>query len=253
MKFFSPMVLILTLLLAAGIASAQNEEGRLTFAVDPNWPPLEFVDGGGQIVGYAVDYFTAVCREAGLEAKFIKQDWDTIFTDLEAGKYDAVMASVTITPERRQQMDFTIPYYIVRQSLVVPRNSTLSDLRQLQDKKTGTQAETTATGIVEKIPGVVSITYPSIEDAIAALAKGELEAVVCEDVVATDFLSRSEYAGKMKIASVINTPGAEELYAVAVRKKNLKVLVLLNDGIKAIKEKGLEAELRRKWFPETGK
>lgn len=253
MRFLNQIVFALTLFLAAGSALAQDDKKTLTFAVDPNWPPLEFIDSGGQIIGYAVDYFTAVCRESGLEAKFVKQDWDSIFTDLNAGKYDAVMASVTITPERRQQMDFTIPYYIVRQSLVVPRASSLSDLRQLQDRKTGTQAETTATGIVEKIPGVVSITYPSIEDAIAALAKGELEAVVCEDVVATDFLSRPEFTGKMKIASVINTPGAEELYAVAVRKNNLKVLVPLNDGIKAVKEKGLEAELRRKWFPETGK
>lgn len=197
--------------------------------------------------------FTAVCREAGLEAKFIKQDWDTIFTDLDAGKYDAVMASVTITSDRRRTMDFTIPYYIVRQSLVVPQGSSLNDVRQLGDKKVGTQSDTTATGIVEKIPGSISITYPGIEDAIVALSKGQLEAVVCEDVVATDFLGRPEFAGRMKIASVIKTPGAEELYAVAVRKGNLKVLVTLNDGIKAVKEKGVEAELRRKWFPDTGK
>lgn len=253
MQLLGKMLLIMVMILNASPVLAQDDKKTLTLAVEPTWPPLEFIGTDGQIAGYAVDYFTAVCRESGLEAKFIKVDWDVLEDGLAAGKYDAIMASLTITPKRRQTMDFTIPYYIVRQSLVVPQGSSLKDLRQLQDKKTGTQAETTATGIVEKIPGVVSVTFPSIEDAVAALAKGELDAVVCEDVVATDFLSRYEFAGKLKIASVINTPGAEELYAVAVRKGNLKVLVPLNDGIKAVKEKGLEAELRRKWFPETSR
>lgn len=249
----SKMLLFLAMSLYASQAFAQDDAETITFAVEPTWPPLEFIGADGQIAGYAVDYFTAVCRESGLEAKFIKVDWDALEEGLAAGKYDAIMASLTITPKRRQTMDFTIPYYVVRQSLVVPQGSSLNDLRQLQYKKTGTQAETTATGVVEKIPGVVSVTFPSIEDAVTALAKGELDAVVCEDVVATDFLSRSEFAGKMKIASVIKTPGAEELYAVAVHKGNLKVLVPLNDGIKAVKTKGVEAELRRKWFPETSR
>lgn len=241
------IVIILALFFNVQTALAQ-ERDTITFAVDPNWPPLEFVDSQGKIIGYAVDYFTAVCREAGLEARFNKVDWDTIFDGLETGKYDAVMASVTVTPERRQKMDFTIPYYIVRQSLLVPKNSSLVNIRQLGGKKTGTQSETTATEIVEKIPEAVSVTYPSIEDAIIALAAGELDAVICEDVVASNYLSRADLADKIKMSAVINTPGAEELYAVAIRKNNLKTLVALNDGIKAVKEKGIETELRRKWL-----
>ena len=241
------LLLTVLLILSAVPALADGVKKTVTFAADPNWPPLEFVENN-QVVGYSVDYFTAVCREMGREAVFVKADWDSIFDRLNAGDYDAVMSSVTITAERRQAMDFTIPYYIVRQSLLVGQDSPLANIRQLKDKRVGTQADTTATGIVEKIPGVTSKTYPDIESAIRALAAGELDAVVCEDVVASAFLKDPTLSGKIRMASVVETPGAEELYGVAVRKDNFDMLVLLNDGIKAVKAKGIENDLRRKWI-----
>ncbi len=248
MKLPGVILMFLIFTLASAPAGAQDLVKTIRFAVDPNWPPLEFVDSSGKIVGYAADYFTAVCRVAGYSPVFLKVEWDVIFDGLESGEYEAVMASVTITPERRKKMDFTIPYYIVRQSLLVPSTSTIDNIRQLGGLKTGTQAETTATEIVEKIPGSASVTYPSIEDAVKALAAGDLDAVVCEDVVAANFLKQPEFATKIKISTTIETPGAEELYAVAVRKNNLAILVALNDGIKAVKAKGLETQLRQKWF-----
>lgn len=239
--------LSLLLVLTCQTAWAELEKKTLTFAVDASYPPMEYVDGG-RVVGFGVDYFTAVCRESGLNAEFQSVNWDEIFEGLNQGKYDAVMSSVTITPERRRKMDFTIPYYVVRQSLLVPADSSVTNIRQLKDQRVGTQEETTATNVVAGIPGAVSTTYETVGEAIAALAKGELEAVVCEDMVGATFLADPAYAGKLKTASIINTPGAEELYGVAVRQGNLEVLIALNEGIKAVKAKGLEEELRRKWF-----
>ncbi len=252
MKRFAAAFLALVLALGAVSAAAQERKGVIAFAVEPNWPPLEFLDPGGQVVGYAVDYFRAVCRESGYEAEFVKTPWEEIFKGLDAGHYDAIMSSVTVTPERRKAMDFTIPYYIVRQSLVVPQGSSVTDIRQLKDLKVGTQDGTTATEIVGKVAGAVSTPFPDIESAMAALVRGEIDAVICEDVVASSFLRQPDFAGKIKMASVIDTPGAEELYAVAVRKGNLRVLVALNDGVKAVRAKGLETELRRKWLAGAG-
>lgn len=248
MNKLGAVCLALIMILTSQAVWAQLENKTITFAVDPNYPPMENVDSSGRIVGYSIDFFTAVCRESGLEAVFKKTDWDNIFVGLERGEYDAVMSSVTITPERRRTMDFTIPYYVVRQSLVVPVNSPLDNIRQLKDQRVGTQADTTATDIVAGIPGAISQTYEGPGEAIAALAKGELDAVICEDMVGAAFVSDPAYAGKLKTASIINTPGAEEIYAVAVRKNNLDVLIALNEGIKAVKAKGIEAELRRQWF-----
>lgn len=248
MKKIMLMLLVLAQAAAAGGLWGQETDGKVLFAVDPTYPPMEFLENGNQVAGYGVDYFTAVCRESGLKAEFRSVEWDGIFDRLNSGEFDAVMSSVTITPERHKVMDFTIPYYIVHQSLIVPQNSNVSDIRQLNGLKVGTQSGTTSTEVVDKIPEAESAPFHSVEEAIKSLAAGKLDAIVCEDVVGGSFLKQPTYAGKIKMASVIKTPGAEELYAVTVRKGNLKILVALNDGIKAVKAKGIEAELRRKWI-----
>ncbi len=130
-----------------------REETRIVFAVDPTYPPLEYMEYGERIVGYSVEYFGAVCREAGIKAEFRGVEWEGIFDRLNAGEFDAVMSSVTITPERRKTMDFTIPYCVVRQCLFVPQNSAVGNIRQLAGLRAGSQQETTATGLIAKIPG----------------------------------------------------------------------------------------------------
>lgn len=242
-------LLALFIVLHSSPAWAQAENRSLTFAVDPNWPPMEYLDSGGRLIGFSIDYFTAVCKELGYTPNFIPVDWSEIFNGLDKGQYDAVVASVTITSERRQAMDFTIPYYIVRQCLIVRADSDLNNILQLKNKRVATLAGSSATETVEKIPGTISVTYPeTVAGAFDDLLKGKIDAIVCEDVVGAAFLSEAAYSGRLKISSVIKTPGAEELYAAAVKKGNLGVLIDLNEGIKAIKAKGLEDELRRKWL-----
>ena len=225
-----------------------QEGTRIVFAVDPTYPPLEFMENGDRIVGYSVEYFRAVCREAGLEADFRGVEWEGIFDRLNAGEFDAVMSSVTITQERRKTMDFTIPYYVVRQCLFVPQNSAVGNVRQLAGLRAGSQQETTATGIIAKIPGATPASFPTLEEAFESMAAGKLDVIICEDVVGASFLKEPAYAGIIKMSAIINTPGAEELFGAVVRKGNLKILTALNDGIKAVKAKGIEAELRRKWI-----
>ncbi|MDR2934368.1 MAG: transporter substrate-binding domain-containing protein [Candidatus Adiutrix sp.] len=221
---------------------------KIRAATEPNWPPLEFKDGSGRIVGFSVDFFQAVCREADCEVEVIGTVWDDIFTGLKEGRWDMVVSSVTITPERRREMNFSIPYYIVRQSLLTPASSSITSPRQLDNgQRVGFMADTTAAEVAART-GAAAAPYPDIADAVAALAQGEVEAVICEDVVAQAYMTRPEYAGKMKIAAIVETPGAEELYAAALRLDDLDLLTRINDGIKAVMAKGLDREIHQKWF-----
>ena len=221
-------------------------------AVDATWPPMEFEDQSGRIVGYSVDFFQAVCREAGCELEILKVDWDDIFSGLKQGRWDMVVSSVTITPERRREMNFSIPYYIVRQSLVTPADSTHTSPRQLKGRPVGVMGGTTAADVLAQTSEAVVVPFPEIGDAIAALGQGEVEAVVCEDIVAQAFLAEPAYAGRLKIAAVIETPGAEELYGAAFRREDLELLIMINDGIKALRDKGLDEAIRSKWFGAAG-
>ena len=106
---------------APGSVSAQKKARTITVATDATWPPMEMVDTNKNIVGFDIDFMKAVAREAGFEVVFKNTAWDGIFGGLDAGKYDAIISSVTITEERKRQYDFSEPYINIGQILVIPK------------------------------------------------------------------------------------------------------------------------------------
>jgi len=219
----------------------------IVIAQDATWPPMEFVDDNKQIVGFDTEYMKAVAKEAGFVVELKNVAWDGIFAGLDAGKYDAVCSSVTITDERKATMDFSIPYFKVRQALVVPKSSTAKSIEEMQGKTLGGQIGTTGYFAVKKAKGVNGKSYDEIGLAMEDLFNGRLDGVVCDDPVAAQYaLQKPEYAAKLKIAAVLDT--GDEFYGVAVKKGNKEVLDLINKGIKAVQEKGIDKELRGKWM-----
>lgn len=219
----------------------------IVVAQDATWPPMEFVNQQKQIVGYDTDYMRAVAKAAGFKVVFKNVAWDGIFSGLAAGKYDAVCSSVSITDKRKKAMDFSIPYYKVRQALVVPKSSNVKTLEDLKGKPVGAQLGTTGYFAVQKAKGVEAKSYDEIGLAMADLFNGRLAGVVCDDPVAAQYaLQRPEYAAKLKIAAVLDT--GDEYYGVAVKKGNTQVLDLINKGIKIVQKEGIDKKLRAKWI-----
>ncbi len=221
---------------------------KIVVAHDATWPPMEFMDANRNIVGYSVDYIDAVAKEAGFAVEHKSVAWDGIFAGLAGKKYDVVASSVTITEERGRVMDFSIPYYEVRQALIVPKEMKVASLADMKGKRLGAQIGTTGYMAIKKAQGVNALTFDEIGLAMSALASGRLDGVVCDDPVATNYiLDNAEYGAKMKVALIIPAD-VSEYYGFAVAKGNKHVLELLNKGIKAVKEKGIEAQLRKKWM-----
>lgn len=238
------MFLIGCFLSTAAFAADQE----IVFATDATWPPMEFVDANKEIVGYAIDFMNAAGKEAGFTPVFKAVAWDGIFAGLGVNKYDAICSSVSITDERKKVMDFSEPYFKVRQALVVSADSTATSLEDLVGKKVGSQISTTGTFAVKKAEGVISKTYDEVGLAIEDLYNGRIDAVVCDDPVAANYaLANEKYKAKLKIAAVIET-GDVEYYGIAVKKGNKKVLDLLDKGIQAVKAKGLDKEFQKKWI-----
>lgn len=236
-------LILIVLLLLAPAAWAR----KLVIAQDATWPPMEFVDENKQIVGFATDYMKAAAQEAGYEVEFKNVAWDGIFSGLEAGKYDAICSSVTITDERKQAMDFSVPYFKVRQALVVPKTSEAKTLEDMKGKTVGGQIGTTGYFAIKEVKGITPKSYDEIGLAMEDLFSGRIDGVVCDDPVAAQYaLQKAEYAAKLKIAAVLET--GDEYYGVAVKKGNKEVLDLINKGIEAVQAKGIDKELRTKWI-----
>jgi len=237
---------VLALMLMAGTAWAKT----IVFATDATWPPMEFMDAHNQVVGFAVDYMAAAGTEAGFTPVFKVVAWDGIFAGLATGKYDAICSSVSITEERKKAMDFSIPYFKVRQALVVRKESTAESLEDLTGRKVGAQIGTTGYFAIRRVSGVVPKSYDEVGLAIEDLFNGRIEGVVCDDPVAAQYaLANEKYRTSLKISDIIET-GDVEYYGIAVKKGNREVLDLVNRGIEAVKAKGLDEGILKKWIHE---
>lgn len=230
------------------VPAAYAAEKTIIFATDSTWPPMEFVDENKNIVGFAIDYMTEAGKLAGFKAEFKAVAWDGIFAGLAGGQYDAICSSVSITEDRKKKMDFSEPYFKVRQALVVPKDSAVTSLEELKGQKVGSQISTTGTFAVQAVEGVESKTYDEVGLAIEDLYNGRIAGVVCDDPVAASYaLQNEKYKDSLKIAAVIES-GDVEYYGVAVNKGNKEILDLVNTGIKMVKEKGIDKELLKKWI-----
>lgn len=237
-------MLVVSPLMNVPAAAAQK---TITVATDATWPPMEFVDAQKNIVGFDIDFLKAAAKEGGFEVVFKNTAWDGIFAGIEAGKYDAIISSVTITDERKKTMDFSEPYINAGQILVVSKkDKTTKKLADLKGKKVGAQIGTTGAMEVKKNAGVELKTYDEIGLAFEDMVAGRVAGIVCDTPVAANYaLQRKEYKENFKIVGV---PFTEEFYGVVVKKGNKELLELLNKGIRQVKSKGLNKAIEKKWL-----
>jgi len=218
----------------------------VTVATDATWPPMEMVDANKQIVGYDIDFMNAVAKEAGFKAEFKNTAWDGIFAGVEAGQYDAIISSVTITDERKAKYDFSLPYINAGQVLIVPKTEKGSKVSDLKGKKVGAQIGTTGAMEVKKAAGVELKTYDEVGLAFEDMAAGRVAGVVCDEPTAIIYaLQKKEYNAKFKI---VGKPFTKEAYGIVVKKGNKDLLALINKGIVAVKKKKIDEQLRKKWL-----
>ena len=208
-------VSLLSLLLCASVAFAEKP---LVVASDPTFPPNEMLNKDKEIVGFSIDYIKAVGKEAGFDV------------------------------QRKKAMLFTDPYYELHQAVVLPLGKEIKDLEELAGKRVGGQIGTTA--MVQTIPAskikMIVKTYDEVGLAFEDLAKGNLDAVMCDDPVAKYYANtKDEYRDKFHIGLVTGDP---EFYGFALRKNDKELAQKLNAGIKAVQEKGIEKQILEKWF-----
>ena len=244
------IMLILSIMIIPAFANGNGEkEGSkvYVFASDATWPPMEFVDDNGDIVGFDMDLLAAIADAAGFEYKVQNTGWDGIFAGLANGAYDAIISSVTITEERKEKMDFSDPYINAGQILVVPADYSGSEkLADFAGKKVGVQQGTTGDFAVEAESAVERKAYDDIGLAVEDLVNGNLDAVVCDSVTAIDYVAQNDsYKGKLK---VLGEPFTEEFYGIAVQKGNKELLDLINAGLKKVIDDGTRDKLVEKWL-----
>jgi polar amino acid transport system substrate-binding protein len=234
--------------LAGGKDEQSGGSMHLVVATDPTFPPMEFVDKDGAIVGLEVDLMRAAAEAGGFTFEFRSTTWDHIFAGLASGRYEAIMSSVTITEDRKKSFDFSIPYLTMAQVLVV--NSDRSCAETLDDLSGQVVGVLSGSASAEEISGLkdgYELTVKTYSDSVPLvtdLAAGRIVAIVIDQVQARIVESDPYYSGALKI---IGEPLAEEHYGVVVRKNDEIVLDSINKGLKAVLSTDAYAKILEKW------
>lgn len=251
------ILIMLILVLSATMVFAQGkkeEKSGYVFASDATWPPLEFVENG-QLTGFEVELMPLIGEKVGVAMTVKNIPWDTIFAGLANGAYDGVASGVTVTEERKATMDFSTPIMVITQAILAPiADTSLSNTASLNGKVVGVQLGTTGhiflDDFMKRNPSFKTTikAYDEIGFAIEDMLNGNLQAVVTDSVIASDFvLSNPNYASKLKVAGSASDLGDPEPIAIAMLKGNTEVLDLVNNGLKQIEASGKMAELKKKW------
>ena len=216
-------------------------------ASDVWWPPFEYANDNGEIVGYSIDYLQAVADASGLDVIHLGVPWDGIFLRLRSGEYDIIASSVSATEERRLLMDFSTPYLKTTQQLVVSVDNQASSLAAMPGLVFAVRTGSTGQKAINAHRGVTTKLVDDITDGFDALANGTINGVICDEHVANYFMKDDRYRDKIKAAPFSVTDQAE-FYVFVVRKGNKRLLQSINKGIEKVQQEKRDIELRRKWL-----
>jgi ABC-type amino acid transport substrate-binding protein len=219
-------------------------------ATDATWPPFENVnEQTKQIEGLDIDLFNAIAAKEGLQPNYIKVDFDPLLAGLALCQYDVAISSITITDERKKDMNFSEPYFAAGQILTVRKDeSGITGIESLAGKVIGAQIATTGADEAKKIQGASVKTYDDVDQAIVDLLNGQLDAVIADNPLALGYVARNSEL--LKTAGPVFT---NESYGIAVCKKNTNLLARINKGLELVKSEGLIDQLTQKWITSAGK
>lgn len=239
------------IMLALGAAQAQEKVVKI--GTEGAYPPFNNLTADGKLVGFDIDIAQALCDEMKVKCEFVAQDWDGIIPALQAGKFDAIVASMSITEERKQKVDFTNKYYNTPSAIAVPKDSTLKGVKKedLAGKTIGTQSSTTHFNYASKTFTDSTVKpYPTAQEYQLDLANGRLDAVEDDIVVLSQWLETQDGA----CCKLLGQPEPQpvEIFGegagIAIRKGDTELKDKLNAAIKTIRANGKYKEINEKYF-----
>lgn len=191
MKKLLAAVLALTMLLALAACGSGNSDTNtasgsagkttVTVATSPDFPPFESLDGS-EVVGIEVDILQAITGKLGLEMQLEQMDFESVIPSVQAGKFDIGMSGITITADRQKNCDFTQPYFLASQAIVVTPDSDITCKADLEGKTISVQTGTTAEEYCME-NGYEVLAFAANNDAAAALTSGKAAAWVVDNEV----------------------------------------------------------------------
>lgn len=255
------VALIFSLLVISGCVSApkvpsmqpatitpQEVQPQYIIGVDGNFPPFTSKDSGGNFSGIDIDAARWIAERKGFQVQFVAVPWDNVVPALEAGTIDIIWSGMTVNKERQSKVNFSKPYYTVNQSVAIRSGShvTMQDLYEgrlrIGAQAGSTEADWVIKNLIQtgKMPASNLSQYPDIKTLTNNLENGTIDA----SIIQTPSQQRAIIKRPLVIVGTISS---QDIYAVAIRKTDPGLLVIIDDGLLQLMKDPYWLQLKQKY------
>ena len=249
MKSTLRLVLLLWLaFMGAAYADALDKikkDGVLVVGVRNAMRPFGFIDKKSmELVGYDIDFARAIAGKLGVKLQFRSSD-EPLIPLLREGRIDLIAGAMTRTAERMEQCDFSVTYYVTRQTFLV-RKGTVRTLADLNAQKIGTSQKSTAARNLKKVlPDSTAVLFQGYTNAFRALKSGRIQAISTDETILAGLLAADPQKAEFEI---LDANISDEFYGLAVRKGNPQFLAAVDQTLLELERSGEAAKIYDKWF-----
>ncbi|MFD2446674.1 basic amino acid ABC transporter substrate-binding protein [Bacillus sp. CGMCC 1.16607] len=255
---FIMLAAFMLILSACGTSKVDKDEGKsgsgsgeekrtLRVVTDAAYAPFEYMDKD-QIVGFDIDFIKAVAEEAGYPIEIAHVGWDPIFVEIDGKLADIGISSITINDDRKQTYDFSLPYFLSTNKILVPEGSDIKSAKDLIGKKVAVQNGTTGQEVTEALLGKNHKDIKKFENnnlAILELTSGGADAVVADNGVVEAYAKNNP---EQKLVVLEDSDQFSAEYYGLMFQKGSELKADFDNAIKKIFENGTYTKIYKEWF-----
>lgn len=250
-KLFLGTILTLISLIAVQNAIANNtidnikEKGVLVVGIKSDTPPFSFFDQKtNQQAGYDIDFALAIAQKLGVDLRLVPVTSADRIPKLQNGDIDIIIATMSKTPERAKEINFSYTYFFTSQKFLTKKGA-VKKISDLENQKIGViKGSTTGKNVEDTIPSAIFVTFDDYNQAFNALQKNEIFAVASDEPILFGLLAKNS----TQKLSIPKFRISNESYGIGVRKNDQALLELINQTLLEMEKTGQAQAIFAKWF-----
>lgn len=224
-----------------------KEKGELSIALSGAYPPFSMINEQNEVVGFDVAIGQAIAERMGVEPVIVTTAWDGILAGLLAGKYDTIIGSMSITPERQEVVDFVGPYYRAGRAIFVPEESGVQSLDDLKGKTIGVTLGETHEKWAREQEGMdwTLRTYKGLPELLLELENGRIDAMIIDSIPGQVAIAKDDRP--IRQLDLPDLEGGNVNVGIAIRKDNPELAAAMQAALDEMMEDGTYAAIAEEW------
>nr|WP_247876804.1 ABC transporter substrate-binding protein [Ochrobactrum sp. CM-21-5] len=222
-----------------------RKTGELSIAMSGQYPPFNFVNDNNEVVGFDAAIGSAIAERMGVKARIVTTPFDGIIAGVLANKYDTVIGSTAITPERQKAVDFVGPYYHAGRTIIVKENSPIQALEDLKGKTVGVILGDTHDKWARAQGDFNIRTYKALPELLLELDASRIDAIVMDRIPV--MVAIKETGQKIRRLDTPDIEGGDVSVGIAIRKNNPDLKAAMQAALDAIMADGTYEKIAMEW------